>query len=77
MKHAHATSVKVIASVNEGSLSIEVQDNGTGGADPNGHGLVGIHDRVTALGGRLEVGRPAGGGTLLAATLPLPAVVSD
>jgi len=77
MKHAHATSVKVIASVNEGSLSIEVQDNGTGGADPNGHGLVGIHDRVTALGGRLEVGRPAGGGTLLAATLPLPAVLSD
>jgi PAS domain S-box-containing protein len=72
MKHSHATSAKVMVSVSEGSLYIEVQDNGTGGADPNGHGLVGIRDRLTALGGRLEVGSPAGGGTLLSATLPLP-----
>jgi hypothetical protein len=57
-------------SANDGSLRIEVQDNGTGGADPNGHGLVGMKDRVTALGGRLEVESPAEGGTLLRATLP-------
>ena len=75
MKHSRATSAMVVVSVVDGSLSIEVQDNGIGGADPSGPGLVGINDRVTALGGRLEVGRPAGGGTLLCATLPLPGVV--
>jgi signal transduction histidine kinase len=74
MKHSHAKSAKVIASVDEGSLCIEVRDNGTGGADPNGHGLVGMKDRVTALGGSLEVESPAGRGTLLSATLPLSAV---
>ena len=59
MKHSRATSAMVVVSVVDGSLSIEVQDNGIGGADPSGPGLVGINDRVTALGGRLEVGRPA------------------
>ena len=39
----------------------------------SGHGLVGMADRVTALGGRLSVESPAGGGTLVTATLPLPA----
>src|SRR6185312_15859950 len=73
MKLSRAMSAMVVVSVVDGSLSIEVQDNGIGGADPSGPGLVGINDRVTALGGRLEVGRPAGGGTLLSATLPLPA----
>jgi signal transduction histidine kinase len=70
-KHAHAESAKVLASVHEGSLRIEVRDNGTRGADPSGHGLVGMKDRVTALGGSLEVESPAGRGTLLSATLPL------
>ena len=74
MKHAHAESAKVLASVDKGSLRIEVRDDGTGGADPSGHGLVGMRDRVTALGGSLDVESPAGRGTLLSATLPLPAV---
>ena len=71
MKHSHAESAKVTASVNEGSLRIEVRDNGTGGADPNGHGLVGMKDRVTALGGRLDVESPERGGTAVTATFPL------
>jgi signal transduction histidine kinase len=50
---------------------VEVRDDGIGGADPDGHGLVGMSDRVTALGGRLRIERPAGGGTLVAASLPL------
>jgi signal transduction histidine kinase len=54
-------------------LRVEVRDDGIGGADPGGHGLVGIGDRVTALGGRLEIDSPAGGGTLVAAALPLRA----
>jgi signal transduction histidine kinase len=53
-------------------LRIEVRDDGSGGADPEGHGLVGIGDRVAALGGRLRIDSPRGGGTVLVAELPLP-----
>jgi signal transduction histidine kinase len=73
VKHANAGRAWVRASVEEGMLHVEVRDDGIGGADPGGHGLVGIADRATALGGRLSVGTPAGGGTLVSATLPLPA----
>ena len=73
VKHAHAGRAEVTASVEDGTLRIEVRDDGAGGADPDGHGLVGMRDRVTALGGRLEIESPAGGGTLVAATLPLSA----
>ena len=52
-------------------LRLEIRDDGIGGADPDGHGLVGMSDRVTALGGRLRIESPAGGGTLVAASLPL------
>jgi signal transduction histidine kinase len=71
VKHAHAERAQVKASVEDGMLSLEVRDDGIGGADPDGHGLVGMDDRVTALGGRLEIESQAGGGTLVAATLPL------
>jgi signal transduction histidine kinase len=71
VKHAHAGRAEVRARVEDGMLHVEVRDDGSGGADPGGHGLVAIGDRVTALGGRLEIESPAGGGTLLAATLPL------
>jgi signal transduction histidine kinase len=74
MKHSRADSATVVAAVDSGSLCIAVRDNGIGGADPNGHGLVGVKDRVTVLGGRCEVVSPAGEGTLLSATLPLSAV---
>jgi signal transduction histidine kinase/PAS domain-containing protein len=73
VKHAHAERAQVRAFVEDGLLRIEVRDDGIGGADPSGHGLVGMGDRVTALGGRLEIESPAGGGTLVAATLPLSA----
>ena len=54
----------VTAGVNDGVLALEVRDDGVGGADPNGHGLVGIADRVEALGGRLRIDSPRGGGTV-------------
>jgi signal transduction histidine kinase len=73
VKHSHARRAEVRASVEDGTLHVEVRDDGIGGADPEGHGLVGISDRVTALGGRLGIESPAGGGTLLTATLPLSA----
>jgi signal transduction histidine kinase len=71
VKHAHAGHAEVTASVEDGMLHVTVRDDGMGGADPAGHGLVGIADRLMALGGRLEVESPAGGGTLLTAELPL------
>jgi signal transduction histidine kinase len=73
VKHACAERAEVTGSLKEQMLRIEVRDNGAGGADPEGHGLVGMRDRVTTLGGRLEIESPAGGGTLVAATLPLSA----
>jgi signal transduction histidine kinase len=73
VKHSHAGRAEVTASVEDGMLRIEVRDNGAGGVDPDGHGLVGMRDRVMTLGGRLEIKSPARGGTLVAATLPLSA----
>jgi signal transduction histidine kinase len=72
VKHADAEHAQVTVSVQNGLLHVQVRDDGIGGADPDGHGLVGLGDRATALGGRLEIESPPGGGTLLAATLPLP-----
>jgi signal transduction histidine kinase len=71
VKHACAERAEVRAFVKDETLYLEVRDNGVGGAKPRGHGLVGISDRVTALGGRLTVENTARGGTTLAATLPL------
>jgi signal transduction histidine kinase len=71
VKHAHARHAAVHASVEGGLLRLEVRDDGRGGADAAGHGLVGLNDRVSALGGRLEVASPPGRGTRLTATVPL------
>jgi len=71
VKYANADRGEVRAFVEDGMLRIEVRDDGIGGADPGGNGLVGMDDRVTALGGRLRIESQAGAGTLVAATLPL------
>jgi PAS domain S-box-containing protein len=71
VKHAHAGRAEVTASAEDGVLYVTVRDDGIGGADPVGHGLVGVADRLIALGGRFEIDSPAGGGTRLAASLPL------
>jgi signal transduction histidine kinase len=73
VKHSQAGSAEVAASVDDGTLHLEIRDDGVGGADPNGNGLVGMDDRVTALGGRLNIESPPGGGTCVAATVPLRA----
>jgi signal transduction histidine kinase len=73
VKHAQATRAQVSVAVEDGMLHLAVRDDGTGDADPRGHGLVGMSDRVAALGGRLEIDSPAGGGTLVTAELPLSA----
>lgn len=74
-KHS-AAEVAVVRATAVGSgaervLSVEVLDDGMGGADPaKGHGLAGLVDRVEGIGGLLDVSSPAGGPTLVRATLP-------
>jgi signal transduction histidine kinase len=72
VKHAQAERARVRVFADDDVLRVEVRDDGLGGANPRGHGLVGLGDRATALGGRLTVESPAAGGTLVSATLPLP-----
>jgi signal transduction histidine kinase len=71
VKHARASHATVRAAVEDGSLRIEVADDGRGGADPQGYGLLGIADRVAALGGKLNLATGERGGTVLVARLPL------
>jgi signal transduction histidine kinase len=72
-KHSAATRATVRATVEAETLTVEVRDNGSGGADPSGHGLIGLADRAAAHGGLLQIESPADGGTLVAATIPLHA----
>jgi PAS domain S-box-containing protein len=71
-KHARANGATVLAEVEECTLRVRVRDDGVGGARPGGSGLLGLADRLAALGGRLQVESPADGGTLVAADIPLP-----
>jgi signal transduction histidine kinase len=72
VKHAHASVVSVEVEAVEGTVRLHVRDDGAGGADPvQGSGLVGLKDRVEALGGTLIVQSPAGAGTALHVELPL------
>jgi signal transduction histidine kinase len=73
-KYAGATAVAVRVARERGAFLVEVVDDGCGGADPgSGTGLLGLADRIDALGGSLEVDSPSGGGTRVSARLPLPA----
>jgi signal transduction histidine kinase len=71
VKHAQASSAAVRVAFDDGRLSVEIRDDGIGGANPDGHGLVGIGDRVTALGGSLRIDSPPGDGTIVAAAIPV------
>jgi signal transduction histidine kinase len=70
-KYASASAAEVTIQRANGEVVIDVADDGVGGADPAaGSGLAGLADRVTALGGRLDVTSPPGGGTVVRAELP-------
>jgi signal transduction histidine kinase len=71
-KHARAGRASVTAGVADGTLRVRVRDDGVGGARPDGSGLLGLADRLAVLDGRLRVESPPGGGTLVAADLPVP-----
>ena len=74
-KHSGASLITVSAEVEQvdGALRVKVADDGVGGADfSSGTGLLGLKDRVDALGGRIDLRSPRGGGTTLCVVLPLP-----
>ena len=70
-KHANAAGVVVDVEASDHILRISVHDDGIGGADfGGGSGLVGLKDRVEALGGRISLESPPGAGTSVKAELP-------
>jgi signal transduction histidine kinase/PAS domain-containing protein len=73
-KHADPSVVVVVVEARDGVLDLSIRDDGRGGADPaRGSGLIGLADRVDALGGTLDVTSPIGQGTGLHVTLPIGA----
>jgi signal transduction histidine kinase len=71
-KYAKATKATVRARCIDDHLSIEVDDNGIGGADPRaGSGLRGLADRLAALDGTISVTSPIGAGTKISAQIPV------
>jgi signal transduction histidine kinase len=73
-KHARASAVGVEVDVDDDMLRVRVRDDGVGGAElGRGSGLIGLKDRVEALGGRVTLESPPGAGTTLSAELPISA----
>jgi len=73
LKHAQATRARVRLVRSKQELAIEVTDDGAGPAEEstNGHGLIGMQERVALLGGALEAGPGEGGGFVVKAHFPL------
>jgi PAS domain S-box-containing protein len=71
-KHAHAGHAGVSAQIEDGRLAVQVRDDGVGGAQPGGSGLVGLADRLAVLDGQLRVESPVDGGTCVIADIPVP-----
>ncbi|MFG2127248.1 sensor histidine kinase [Streptomyces sp. NPDC048751] len=69
-KHSRATAISVRVALLGRVLTVQIQDNGAGGADPMGSGLSGLRSRVAALDGVLRVDSPQGGPTTITAELP-------
>ncbi|GAA3012163.1 sensor histidine kinase [Streptosporangium longisporum] len=70
-KHAAATGVLVVLDEDGHAVTVEISDDGQGGADPAGSGLSGLERRVLALDGTFAVHSPPGGPTMITAVLPL------
>jgi PAS domain S-box-containing protein len=71
-KHSRASHVAVRGQAKDDAFSLSISDDGIGGADlGKGSGLIGLRDRVEALGGRMRIVSPIGSGTSLDVTIPL------
>ncbi|MFB9836833.1 sensor histidine kinase, partial [Actinoallomurus acaciae] len=72
-RHSEADRAWIIAGHRDGTLLLEIGDDGVGGADPaGGSGLIGLSDRLAVIGGALTLSSPPGGPTLLKVELPCP-----
>jgi signal transduction histidine kinase len=69
-KHASASAVQISVTERPGGITVEVADDGAGGADPQGRGIQGLGDRVETLGGTLTVASAPAQGTRLTAVIP-------
>ena len=70
-KYAQASEVRVDVQADGATLRLSISDDGIGGADPHkGSGLIGLVDRVEALGGQLRISSIVRNGTSLLATIP-------
>ncbi|MDN3354906.1 GAF domain-containing protein [Actinomadura sp. DC4] len=75
LKHAHASAahIELTIATEKDSVRLTVRDDGVGGADlRRGSGLIGLKDRVEAVGGTIEVASPVSGGTTLTVDIPAP-----
>ncbi len=71
-KHAQASVVHIAVQAEDSTVELVVRDDGLGGADPRrGSGLIGLRDRVEALGGTIEITSNAGNGTSVLAKIPI------
>jgi signal transduction histidine kinase len=71
-KHARASEVSLCVDIEGADLRLAIRDDGVGGADSRkGSGLIGLIDRVEALGGQMQISSHAGHGTSLLVTMPL------
>jgi signal transduction histidine kinase len=70
-RHARANAVLLVVDSVPGRLRLTVEDDGVGGADPLGSGLLGIRGRAAMADGTLEVGDRPGGGTAFVLTVPV------
>jgi PAS domain S-box-containing protein len=71
-KHAQASRVRIAVHLDEATLDLSIRDDGLGGADASrGSGLIGLRDRVEALGGTTDLASPPGSGTRLDVQIPL------
>jgi signal transduction histidine kinase len=71
LKHARATAADVTIRYRPAEVELEVRDDGVGTATSDGHGLVGIRERVKIYGGEMTAGTVNGGGFVLSARLPV------
>ena len=71
-KHAQASLVQLAVKAEDDQLCLSIRDDGIGGADARkGSGLIGLVDRVEALGGEIAIASRLGEGTSLVANIPL------
>jgi signal transduction histidine kinase len=78
LKHAGGARAEVTIRYQPSAVELEIRDDGDGSADAGGtgHGLIGMRERVALWGGRLDAGRPAGGGWAVRARLPVGGTVT-